>query len=167
LVVVSGGKNNISKNKSENGVVHISNFVKQGKQANIIIMSTPKIHLSTTSCVNVEVTTYNRELHKRMKIFEYVNILESEVQKEHFTRHGLHMNTVRKELMAQRITDHFRKILLIRQKTPPIILKLRQVLMDSSQEVAEAQEKETYSSTPGRKRKQPATRGDEFCGEQI
>jgi len=82
-----------------------------------------------------------------MKIFEYVNILESEVQREYFTRHGLHMNTVRKELMAQRITDHFRKTLLIRRKTPPIILKWRQVLMDSSQEVAEAQEKETYVAT--------------------
>ena len=76
IVVVSGGPNNISKNESENGVVHISNFGKQGKPTYIIIMSAPKIqHLSTTSCVNSEVTTYNRELHKSMKIFEYLNIV--------------------------------------------------------------------------------------------
>jgi hypothetical protein len=63
------------------------------------------------------------------------------------------MNTVGKELMAQRITDHIRKTLLVRN-TPPIIFKWRQDLMDSGQEGIEAQEKVTYSETSGRKRKQ-------------
>jgi len=122
----------------------------------------PKRHdLSTTSCVKSEVTKYNRQLHKRMKMFEYVQILDSEVQREHFTRHRLHMHTVGKELMVQRIMDHIRKILLAR-KTPPIILKWRQDIMDSGQEGVEAQEKVTYSRTSGRKRKQLATRGDDF-----
>jgi hypothetical protein len=142
--------------------VHIANFVKQRKHTNIIAVSAPNRHdLSTTSCVNSEVTTYNRKLHKRMKIFEHVKILDSEVQREHFTRHGLHMNTVGKELMAQRITDHIRKTLLVR-KTPPIILKWRQDLTGSAQEGIEAQENVTYSRTSGRKRNQPTTRGDEF-----
>jgi len=96
-----------------------------------------------------------------MKMFEYVKILDSEVQREHFTRHGLHVNTVGKELMAQRITDHISKTLLVR-KTPLIILKWSQDLMDSSQEGTEAQGKVTYSRTSGRKRKQLATRGDDF-----
>ena len=81
---------------------------------------------------------------------EYVKILDSEVQREHYTKHGLHMNTVGKELMAQRITDHIRKTLSVR-KTPPIILKWRQDHMDSSQEGDEAQEKVTYSKTAVRK----------------
>jgi hypothetical protein len=62
------------------------------------------------------------------------------------------MNTVGKELMAQRITDHIRKTLLVR-KTPPIILKWRQDLTDSGQEEIQAQEKLTYSRISGRKRK--------------
>jgi len=138
------------------------NFVKQRKDTNNIIVGAPKRHdLSTTSCVKSEVTKYNRQLHKRMKMFEYVQILDSEVQREHFTRHRLHMHTVGKELMVQRIMDHIRKILLAR-KTPPIILKWRQDIMDSGQEGVEAQEKVTYSRTSGRKRKQLATRGDDF-----
>ena len=162
MVVVWGGTNNIAKNESEKGLVHISNFVKQRKHTNVIIVGAPKRHdLSTTSCVNSAVTTYNRKLHKRMKMFEYVQIIDSEVQTEHFTRHGLHMNTVGKELMVQRITDHIRKTLLVR-KTPPIILKWRQDLTDSGQERVEAQEKVIYSRTSGRTRKQPATRGDDF-----
>jgi hypothetical protein len=46
-----------------------------------------------------------------MKMFEYVQILDIEVQREHVTRHGLNVNTVGKELMAQRITDQSRKTL--------------------------------------------------------
>jgi len=81
---------------------------------------------------------------------EYVKILDSEVQREHYTKHGLHMNTVGKELMAQRITDHIRKTLSVR-KTPPIILKWRQDHTDNRQEGDEAQEKVTYSRTSVRK----------------
>jgi hypothetical protein len=162
MVVFWGGANNIAKNESQKGLIHTSNFVKQRKHTNIIIVSAPKRYdLSTMSCVNSEVTTYNRKLHKRMKMVGYVKILGSDVQKEHFTRHGLHMNTVGKELMAQRITDHIRQTLLVRE-TPPIILKWRQDLTDSGQEGVEAQEKATYSSTSGRKRKKLVTRGDDF-----
>jgi len=151
-----------AKNEPEKGLVYISNFVKQRKHTNVIIANAPTSHdLSTTTCVNSEGTTYNSKLHKRMKMFEYIQILDSEVQKEHVTSHGLHMNTLGKELMAQRITDHIRETLLVR-KTSPIILKWRQDLKESGQEGVEAQGKVTYSRTSGRKRKQLATRVDDF-----
>jgi hypothetical protein len=64
MVVVWGGANNIAKNESEKGLVHISNFVKQRKHTNVIIVSSPKrLDLSTTSCVNSDMTKYNRKLH--------------------------------------------------------------------------------------------------------
>ena len=82
MVVVWGGANNITKNESGKGLVHISDFVKQRKLTNIIIVGAPKRHnLSPTSCVNSEVTTYYRKLHKRMKMFEYVKVLSSELQR--------------------------------------------------------------------------------------
>jgi hypothetical protein len=49
------------------------------------------------------------------------------------------MNTVEKELMAQRIMENISKTLLTRN-TPPIILKWRQDLTDSDQEGTEAEE---------------------------
>jgi len=42
VVVVWEGANNVAKNESENGLIHFSNFVKQRKRTNIIIMSAPK-----------------------------------------------------------------------------------------------------------------------------
>jgi hypothetical protein len=71
------------------------------------------------------------------------------MHREHFTRHGLHMNTVGKELVAQRITDHIRKIFLKRQ-TSSIILKWKQDLTDSGQEADEVKGKVTRSRTSGR-----------------
>jgi hypothetical protein len=44
MVVVWGGANNIAKNESEKGLVHISNFVKQRKHTNIIIVGAPNRH---------------------------------------------------------------------------------------------------------------------------
>ena len=52
-----------------------------------------------------------------MKMFECAKVLDSEVKRECYTRHGLHMNGVGKELMAQRIMDQIREILLVK-KTP-------------------------------------------------
>jgi hypothetical protein len=90
----------------------------------------------------------------------YLKMIDSDMHREHFTTHGLHMNRVGKKVIAQRIMDHIRKIFLIRQ-TPPIILKWKQDLTDS-QEGDEAEGKVTCSRTSGRKRKQPAARSDEF-----
>jgi len=58
------------KNESEKEIIYISKFVKQTKHTNIIIVGAPKVQdVSTTSCVNTDVTTYNRILHKMMKMF--------------------------------------------------------------------------------------------------
>jgi hypothetical protein len=58
MVVVWGGTNNIAKNESEKGLVHILNFVKQRKHTIIIVVNAPERHdLPTTFCVNSEVTT--------------------------------------------------------------------------------------------------------------
>jgi hypothetical protein len=61
---------------------------------------------------------YNRKLHKRMKLFDFVKIIDSGLQREQFTKHGLHMNIVGKELMAQRIPDHIREIFFRKTNIP-------------------------------------------------
>jgi hypothetical protein len=119
VVVIWGGANNIAKNEAEKGIAVISNFVKQRKHTNILIVNAPKRHdLPAASCVNNEVTIYNRKLYKRMKAFEYVKIIDSEVHREYLMKHGMHMNTMGKELMARRITQHIRKTFLVRQIPP-------------------------------------------------
>ena len=73
------------KKSSKDLVVH-------NKQTNIIIMSAPidmilvVHHLWTTKLLH---TTGN--WRKRMKVYEHVSVVVN-LKREHFTRHGLHMN---------------------------------------------------------------------------
>ena len=120
MVVVWGGANNIAKNESGKGLAYLSNFVKWRMNTNVILVGVPQRHdVLTESCVNEEVVKYNRKLHKMLKMFEYAEVLDSEVKRECYTRHGLHMNGVGKELMAQRITDQIKEILLVKKIPSP------------------------------------------------
>ena len=56
-----GGTNDVSKNNSQDGLKHITNFVKLNSHTNIILMSVPHRHdLSEWSCVNSEMKAFNR-----------------------------------------------------------------------------------------------------------
>jgi hypothetical protein len=126
MVVVWGGANDIAKNEANNGLTHISNFVKLRKHTNVLLVSAPtRFDLSSASCVNREVIAFNRKLYKRMKQFEHVKIIDSELQRKYFTKHGMHMNTAGKEIMAQRIAEHIRETLSMR-KTSTITLQWKQ-----------------------------------------
>ena len=93
MVEVWGGANDIARNEANSAVTHIINSVKFRKHTNVLLVSVPtRFDLITTSCVNKEVITYNRKLHKFMKQYEHVKIIDSELQRKYFTRHGMHMN---------------------------------------------------------------------------
>jgi hypothetical protein len=126
LVVVWGGANYIAKNEANNSLTHMSNFVELKKHTNVLLVGAPtRFDLSSTSCVNREVIAFNRKLHKRMKQFEHVKIIDSELQRKYFTKHGMHMNTAGKEIMAQRIAEHIRETFSMK-KTSTIILQGKQ-----------------------------------------
>jgi hypothetical protein len=110
MVVIWGGANDIAKNETNIGLTHITNFVKLRKHTNVLLMGVPtRFDLSPTSCVNSEVIAFNRKLYKRMKQFEHVKIIDSELQRKYFTKHGMHMNIVGKEIMVQRIAEKVRE----------------------------------------------------------
>ena len=45
---------------------------------------------------------FNRKLRKRVKGHSHVRILDTDLDRSHFTRHGLHMNTAGKEELARK-----------------------------------------------------------------
>jgi len=170
VVVVWGGANDVGKNASNDGLKHISNFVKYRSYTNIVMLNAPhRYDLETSSCVNNEVQAFNRKLFKTMKMFEHTKIIEVNLNREHFTRHGLHMNAAGKELIAQRIANNIRGV-LTRQTTTPISMTWKEDLTEFSQEENEVEERsdgvldwkvpELRSSE--RHRKQPVTRSDDF-----
>jgi hypothetical protein len=60
--------------------------------------------LTDWSCINREVTTYNQKLEKLMKTFKHVVIIKTDLIREHFTRHSLHMNSLGKDLISTLIS---------------------------------------------------------------
>jgi hypothetical protein len=77
IIVFWGGTNDVSKNNSQDGLKHITNFVKVNSHTNIILMSVPHRHdLPEWSCVNSEVKTFNRKLVKLMKPHKHVIVVK-------------------------------------------------------------------------------------------
>jgi hypothetical protein len=67
--------------------------------------------LANWSCVNNEVKTFNRRLEKVMKILKHVLVVKVDLTREHITRHGLHMNTLGKEMITKQIVATINAVL--------------------------------------------------------
>jgi len=122
VVVIWGGTLDIGRNESKKALQQIRNFVQNHNQTNVIVMRAPYRHdLDPDSCVNKEVTVYNRKLKKYLKVFDNTQIVEVGPQRELYTRHGLHMNQNGKEQMAKKIVLTVKSV-LHKEKLDPIVL---------------------------------------------
>jgi len=68
--------------------------------------------------VNNEVTRFNRQLIKRMTPYENVRILETGLEREYFTKHGMHLNSSGKECIAQKLAIVIRNFLTKERRSP-------------------------------------------------
>jgi hypothetical protein len=101
VVILWTGANDISRNNSKDALKNLSWFMSANDEVNVILInSLPRHDLMPTSCVNKEVNTFNRQLKKISKLHGNVKLLNVEVQREHFTRHGQHLNNNGKELVS-------------------------------------------------------------------
>jgi len=97
IIVFWGGANDVNKNNSQDGLTHVTNFVKVTSHTNIILMCVPYRHdLSEWSCVNSQVKTFKRKLVKLMKPYNHVMVVKVDLDKKFFTRQGLHTRSVSK-----------------------------------------------------------------------
>jgi hypothetical protein len=123
VCVIWGGTNDIGKNETSAGISAMCDLVKSFKNTNVIVINVPNRHdLSPISCVNNEVQTFNRKIGKLCKIFENVVVLPVDLDRDLFTRHGLHLNTKGREHLALKVALMI-KNLLTRKEKLPIALK--------------------------------------------
>jgi lysophospholipase L1-like esterase len=126
IVVVWGATNDIARNEANIALTNITDFIKLRKHTNVLLVSVPtRFDLLLTSCVNKEVTSYNRKLYKQMKQFEQVRLIDSEPQRKYYTQHGMHMNRAGKERMAHRIAEAIKEV-LSKKETSTIPLPWKQ-----------------------------------------
>ena len=101
-VIIQGGSNDINKNEAARGLKHLQNFIHHTSNTNILTLAAPHRHdLQQTSCINKGIQVHNRKLHKIFKIRDSVSVIDIHLHRDNFTLHGLHLNTVVKEKMAE------------------------------------------------------------------
>src|SRR5215510_451051 len=105
FVIVWGGSN-IGRNNTKEALKFMSEFVTNHKELNIILINSPHRHdLLPKSCVNLEVVKFNRQLVKLMKPHAKVKVVELKLDRNHFTRHGLHLNSEGKYLVSLKVAQ--------------------------------------------------------------
>ena len=68
MVIVCGGSNDVNRNESQVGLNFLKNFVDLRTNTKVLILPLPQRHdLTYDSCVNKEIQSFNRKLHKIMK----------------------------------------------------------------------------------------------------
>jgi hypothetical protein len=96
VVIIWSGMKDVGRNESNKGLTEIRKFMENNKNTNIMVINLPmRQNLEPTSCVNQETKVCNRKLGKYMKCFEHTSVVEIKWDKEHHTRHGLHLNKVK------------------------------------------------------------------------
>ena len=80
--------------------------------------------LFPSSCVKNEVVSFNKRLKKRMVIYNNVKILDTDLEREQFTKHGLHLNSSGRECIALKLAAVFRSI-FNKERVSPICLQWR------------------------------------------
>ena len=93
MIIIWGGANDIARNEANKALTHIINCVEARKHTNVLMVSVPtRFDLISTSCVNKELIAYNRKVSKWMKQYEHVKLIDCDLQRRCYTRHGMHMN---------------------------------------------------------------------------
>jgi hypothetical protein len=122
-VIVCGGSNDVNRNESQAGLNSLENFVNLRTNSKVLILPLPHRHdLTYDSCVNKEIQSFNRKLHKVMKNKEMAKILNYDITREGFTRHGQHLNSAGKSKLAHHIVHHLTRT-SITNDTEPIPMK--------------------------------------------
>jgi len=123
VLVIWGGANNIAKNETNKGLIHLFKLLDLCTNTNVITVGAPKRHdLLEASSVNDEVNKFNQKLHKMMSVFSNVRVVNSVSHREYYTKHGLHLNNIGKEEMASRIIEQC-KDSRKPNESPPIFLQ--------------------------------------------
>ena len=117
-VIFCGGTRDISRNESKSGLCSLKKFVQRTSNTNVILLETPlRYELPLSSCVNFEVRLFNKRMRSLMSPFNHVKVASMSTEREHHTRHGLHLNKKGKHWVASNLVTEIKNLYLPPKKT--------------------------------------------------
>jgi len=74
-------------------------------------MSIPhRYDLQINSCMNNYIKVFNRKLRENWKVFDNAFLIKANLDTDQFTRHGLNLNSCRKEQSTKKIVNTIQEI---------------------------------------------------------
>jgi hypothetical protein len=160
----------------------MAQFVQENTHSNIIIVNIPPRHdIGSTSMTNLEIQAANRKLNRIAKAYNNVTIIESNLHRKYFTRHGMHLNKHGKEWLSKQTATQIHILVESNSKDTPIIPLKWKIEPISKQNSANplleqtttgpiypnkpngsVSVETTTSRVPNRNRRLPITRSDDF-----
>jgi len=113
--------------------------------SNIIVVNIPhRYDLDRNSVTNLEIHAVNRKLNKMAKVFSHVAIVETDLNRKYFTRHGMHLNKSGKEWLSKLIATQICRLVNSNNKDVPLIpLNWKDELTDKQNTVNSLSEQKT------------------------
>ena len=119
ILILWSGANDVAKNYTMKAFRCLVDFAKNSSHTNIILASVPHRHdLMSSSCVKEEVRAFNRKLMKIRNIFGHVSIMEIDPNREYYTKHGCHLNGLRKAKVSKQLSLQLLSVLQPKKDIP-------------------------------------------------
>ena len=110
------------------GLKTLKAFAHRTIDTNVILLEAPhRYDLPPSSCVNTEVTRFNKRLHSLATTFNHVKVLNIPMERRFHTYHGLHLNQRGKDWIASNLVKEIRNLHLSGSTTPPIRLPWKDI----------------------------------------
>jgi hypothetical protein len=132
VIVINGGANDVNSMRSQtiSAVGNVARFVQKYNNTNIIIVNIPhRCDLDRTSVIISEIQAFNRQILKMAKAYSHVTIVDTNLDRKLFTRHGMHLNKRGKEWLAKLLATQISRLVINKVwVAPKIALKWRDEL---------------------------------------
>ena len=133
VIVINGGANDVNLRRSQtiNAVGNMARFVQQYNNTNIILVNIlHRYDLDKTSVINSEIQVFNRQILKVAKAYSHVTIVDTDLDRKFYTRHGLHLNKRGKEWLAKGLAIQINRLATnVGRILPKIALKWKDELV--------------------------------------
>ena len=161
ILVIGYGTNDYEANNFPKTITNITNFIQVNNQSNIIVMNLfHRYDLPNPPTINKIITNLNNKLQKLVTVFPHVKFLETNINRSLFTKHGLHMNKIGKQIVNYQIASLLSTTTA--QKKPQLIILDWHTTQACTYLSYEENLTTTSTRNSNRHKKCPVTRSSDF-----
>ena len=147
MIIFCGGTRDISRNEAKSGLCSLMEFAQRTSNTNVILLEAPhRYDLPLSSCVNMEARLFNKRMRSLMTPFRHVKVLNMSTEREHHTRHGLHLNKKGKYWVTNNLVKKIKNFYFPHNITPPIVLQWKDANENTTEQVSQTEYQDKNTS---------------------